>query len=99
MTADVGGELRLRCCRRLEERTDRAPLVERKPPAIRVGSANSSPQRQPREREDDVGRYVALHPEELTHVGRPNLHDKRMRTPSSETGPARVMLCSSWSSR
>ena len=51
----------------LEEAARELALVEREAPPVGVRAGLAAPQGEPREREDDVGGDVALHPQKLAH--------------------------------
>ena len=53
---------------RLEERSCCVPLVKSKSPSVRMWPLQPSPKGETRKRKNDIGRDVALHPEELAHL-------------------------------
>src|SRR4051794_1824509 len=61
-------EWRVRRSVGLEEHARNLALVECEAPAIAVRTGFPAAARESGEREDDVGRDIALHPEQLTHA-------------------------------
>jgi hypothetical protein len=67
MFADERRERRARRRMWLEERPCELSVVQREPPAVAVRTGLAAATRQTREREHDIGRDIALHPEQLAH--------------------------------